>query len=64
MLNMMWAMRIVWMPSGKSAPPVSVFHGSVAEATNSVSRLAPRTISGVAIGMKMNRLVLERPLKL
>ena len=24
MLNMMWAMRIVWMPSGKSRPPVSV----------------------------------------
>ena len=24
MLNMMWATRMVWMPSGKSRPPVSV----------------------------------------
>ena len=38
-------------------PPVSDFSGSGAVPTNSVSRLAPRTISGVAIGMKMKRLV-------
>ncbi len=35
----------------------------VAVATKIVRRLAPRTISGVAIGMKMNRFVAFRPRK-
>ena len=46
MLNMMCAMRIVTGLSGKNGgPPID---------TNIVSRLAPSTISGVAIGMKMS----------
>ena len=55
MLNMMWAMRIVIALSGKN--------GGAAIATKSVSNDAPRTISGVAIGRKMNRLVVLRPRK-
>ena len=61
MLNMMWAMRMVWTPSGKRNPPVSVRNGSWAVPTNIVSRLAPRTISGVAIGMNRNTFVPDRP---
>ena len=53
MLNMMWAMRIVMKLSGKN--------GGAPIATNSVSSEAPSTISGVAIGRKMNRFVLLRP---
>ena len=49
MLNMMWAIRIVTELSGKN--------GGAAIATNSVSSAAPSTISGVAMGRKMNRLV-------
>ena len=49
-------------PSGKREPPVSVWPAArCAVATNSVSRLAPRTISGVAIGRKMNLFVATRP---
>ena len=57
MLNMMWAIRIVMNPlSGKN--------GGAPIATNSVSSEAPRTISGVAIGRKMNRLVRAPPAEL
>src|SRR3954451_4706306 len=63
MLNMTWAIRIVWSPRGKKNPPVRLRNGSWDVPTNNVSRLAPRTISGVAIGMKMNRLVPVLPRK-
>ena len=53
MLNMMWAIRIVTPLSGKN--------GGAPIATNRVRSEAPRTISGVAIGRKMNRLVALRP---
>ncbi len=49
MLNMMWAMRIV--VSLRAQP----------SETNRVSSEAPRTISGVAIGRKMNRFVPDWP---
>ena len=55
MLNMMWAIRIVTPLSGKN--------GGAPIATNRVRSEAPRTISGVAIGRKMNRLVALRPAK-
>jgi len=51
MLNMMWAIRMV-----------SSFRGWPIE-TNRVSREAPSTISGVAIGRKMKRFVGPRPRK-
>ena len=56
MLNMMWAIRIVTELSGKNARAVAA-----PIATNSVSSEAPSTISGVAIGRKMNRLVAAPP---
>ena len=49
MQNMMCAIRIVVVPSGN------------AMLTNSVSRDEPMTTSGVAIGMKISRLVAARP---
>ena len=50
---MMCAIRIVQKPSWPAKPL----------ATNSASSEEPITISGVAIGRKMNRLVAERPRK-
>ena len=47
--NMMWAIRIAVWPSG------------MRRLRNSVSSDEPITTSGVAIGMKMSRLVAERP---
>ena len=60
MQNRMCAIRIVWVPSGKKSPPVSVRNGSCAVPTNRVSRLAPMTISGVASGMRMKVSVAPR----
>ena len=64
MLNMTWAMTIVLNPSGKTRPfgstPLSGPPGS-AELTNSVRRLEPITISGVAIGRKMRPFIAPRP---
>ncbi len=51
MVNMMWAMITVGMPSGKR------------RFKKSASRLEPMTTSGVAIGKKMSRFVLCRPRK-
>ena len=51
MQNMMWAMRMVPKPS---APPNPA-------ATNRASSEEPITISGVAIGRKISRFVLDRP---
>ena len=62
MLNMMWAMRIVWSPSGKSIPPVSVLQRLRARCRRTASAGWRRGRSpGVAIGMKMNRFVPDRP---
>ena len=49
--NMMWATRIVQNPSWPAKPA----------ATNRASSDEPITISGEAIGRKMNRLVVLRP---
>ena len=57
MLNMMWAIRIVQKP--RSTPI-----GQPDVAMNRVSSDEPMTISGVAIGVKMAKLVAPRPRKL
>jgi len=51
MMNMMWATTTVTIPSGNF-----MFK-------NSASRLAPITTSGVAIGRKISRFVVDRPRK-
>ena len=55
MLNMMWAMMIVRMLSGKTTP--SGMNGSWSDAMNVVRSDAPSTISGVDIGRKISRFV-------
>ena len=60
MLNMMWAIRIVWMPERVD----HVLTGTKAYwfvAMNRVSSDDPSTISGVDIGRKISRFVAPRP---
>ncbi len=53
---MMWAIRIVQKPSGICQSPQYMLR-------NSASSEEPRTTSGVAIGRKISRFVVERPRK-